>query len=220
MCTPCSPGVAFCTSTRTTTPDPPGVTRAMPDTLLLLRGSSLAVSTDGVVPGIPASGAPIAPASPYIPPASKAPNMPASDETVPASAPPAVPPDGAVVDVVVAQPQARIRSSVAYRMSTSGNGAPNLAGPAPLSTRSAHEREPGRRAGMLSTHHRMVRLLQRPRDGRSTAGADGTKVDLPHPDHLRRGPGHEDLVGDVELVAGDRLLDNFVAQIARQRHDR
>src|SRR5205085_11361857 len=141
---------------------------------------SLAVRTDGVVPGIPASAPPIAPASappiapasaPYMPPASaKAPNTPASDETVPASVPPAVPPDGApVVDVVVAQPQTRTRSSVAYRMSTSGNGAPNLAGPAPLSTRSAHEGEPGRRPRMLSAHNRVIRLLERAGDGRSTA---------------------------------------------------
>src|SRR5947209_427362 len=104
MCTPCSPGVAPCTSTITITPEPPGVTRAVPVTLLLLRDSSVAVAAVGVT-GSGAATAGVGAAA-----------------TVPASA--AV--DDAGGDDAVAQAHARITSSNERRIgTTSGFGAAN-----------------------------------------------------------------------------------------------
>jgi len=39
-------------------------------------------------------------------------------------------------------------------------------------------------------------------------------VDLPHRDHLGRGAGQEDLLGEVELGAGDVAFDHRVAEVA------
>src|SRR5262249_51800202 len=50
-CTPCSPGLAPCTSTITTTPEAAGVMRAFPVTVLLLRDAGLAVPPAGVAAG-------------------------------------------------------------------------------------------------------------------------------------------------------------------------
>jgi hypothetical protein len=45
-------------------------------------------------------------------------------------------------------------------------------------------------------------------------------VDLADRDELGRGAAHEDLVGQVELGAGDVALDDVVAQVAGDLDDR
>ena len=44
--------------------------------------------------------------------------------------------------------------------------------------------------------------------------ADRVVVDLAHGHELGGGPGHEDLVGEVQLGAGDVALDDRVAEVA------
>src|ERR687884_277655 len=55
MWTPCSPGVAPCTSTWTATPSPAWVKRALPEVVLSLRDSSVAMAA---APPPPAGAAP------------------------------------------------------------------------------------------------------------------------------------------------------------------
>src|ERR1700691_1519849 len=56
--------------------------------------------------------------------------------------------------------------------------------------------------------------LEYTRDLAGPAGADRVVVDLAHGHELGRGPGHEDLLGQVQLGAGDVALDHRVAEIA------
>src|SRR5437016_2622747 len=203
MCTPCSPGAACCTSTMTTTPEALGVTRALPVTLLPLRGSSTAVATAGVETGSGAAAAGVG-------------------ATTPASAPAAAAAVGAGEgDDAVAQAQARTRSSEEGRMrGPPRRGRRRYQIHVRCRRGSAHQREPLRGARMLASHRRVIRPLQRARDRRPVAVPDGAEVDLAQADHLRRGPGDEDLVRDVELVPRERLLHHLVAEIAGERHDR
>ena len=57
--------------------------------------------------------------------------------------------------------------------------------------------------------------LHRAGDGAGLAGADRVVVDLADGRQLGRGAGDEDLVGQVELGAGDVALDDLVAEVAR-----
>src|SRR5262245_41170625 len=50
----------------------------------------------------------------------------------------------------------------------------------------------------------------------SGALADGAVIDLADRGDLGGGAGEEDLVGDVELVAGDRLLANIDPLLAQE----
>ena len=62
--------------------------------------------------------------------------------------------------------------------------------------------------------------LQIPGDGPWLAGADGAVVHLTDRRQLSSRAGHEHLVGDVELVAGEPFLHHFHAALAGQIHDR
>src|SRR5581483_12299614 len=62
--------------------------------------------------------------------------------------------------------------------------------------------------------------LQLARHRADAAVADLAVVHLDHGREVRRGPGHEALVGDVELGAVDRALDDLETELlARQLHD-
>src|SRR5437899_3427784 len=56
--------------------------------------------------------------------------------------------------------------------------------------------------------------LQRASDWAGYSVADGAEVELPQAYNFSGGSADEDFVGDVELVAGYRLLDHGVTQIA------
>src|SRR5436190_16737096 len=179
MWTPCGPGVAFCTSTITATPEAVGVTWAFPVSCDPLRGSSVATAIAGGGPAGAAAIPPSVPASAPMP-ASADGMAPASAPAMPPSAPDAaVPPDGAVDDDAVAQAQAIATSKDAKRMGPPRFGRRNLAGLSALSTGSTHEREPARRSRMIAAHRRVIRLLQRADHRRPPPRADGAEVDLP-----------------------------------------
>src|SRR3989440_9793932 len=100
MCTPCSPGEASWTVTRTTTPEAEGVTRAVPVTLLPLLGSRVATATDAGADSIPPSAAEAGVRHPR--------SL--------ASAGSLVPPDAGAEGDEVAHPQARTTRRVARRI--------------------------------------------------------------------------------------------------------
>src|SRR4051794_5733548 len=57
-------------------------------------------------------------------------------------------------------------------------------------------------------------------DRPARAAAELDAVELADRGHLGRGAGEERLVADVELVAGDALLDQLQAEVAADRQDR
>src|SRR5258705_3986959 len=61
-------------------------------------------------------------------------------------------------------------------------------------------------------------LLQFPGDRAGLSVADGTEIDFAQANHFGGSAAHEDLVGNVELVARNGLFDNVVAEVARQRN--
>src|SRR5690606_15840195 len=70
--------------------------------------------------------------------------------------------------------------------------------------------------GGAAAHEVEVGGLQLGGDGAGGPAADRAVVDLAHRRDLGGGAGHEDLVGDVEEVAGEALLDDLVAALAGQ----
>src|SRR3954454_7916842 len=68
--------------------------------------------------------------------------------------------------------------------------------------------------------HLAVELDQPPGEVAGLAAADLAVVDLDHRDELGGGAGEEQLVGEVEVAAGQRLLADLDALVAGKRHDR
>ncbi len=66
----------------------------------------------------------------------------------------------------------------------------------------------------------MVGLLQGLVTGPGLAVADHPEIDLTQADALSGGAADKDFIRSVQLVAGDRLLDHLVSQVASQRDDR
>src|SRR5690606_27643215 len=71
-------------------------------------------------------------------------------------------------------------------------------------------------AGALAADQVEVGLLQLFGDRAATADADLPAVDFANRGDLRGGAGEEGLVGDVDLIAGDALLDPRHAQLFGQ----
>ncbi len=59
--------------------------------------------------------------------------------------------------------------------------------------------------------------LQRVCDRTGLPIADGAEVDLPQADDFGGGAADENFIGDVKLVAGNRLFDYCVPKVSRQR---
>src|SRR4051794_17986209 len=72
------------------------------------------------------------------------------------------------------------------------------------------------RVALRAAVQRVLELpLDGPRDLAGLAGADRAAVDLSHRPQLGRRAGHEHLVVEVELAAGDLALDDLEAAVAR-----
>src|SRR5690606_23444400 len=81
----------------------------------------------------------------------------------------------------------------------------------------SHERQPGVVLGVAALDDREERLLQPMRDRTGLAAPDLAMVDLADRRDLGGGAREEHLVGDVQLVARDRRLDDLDALLAEQR---
>src|SRR4051812_3654987 len=82
--------------------------------------------------------------------------------------------------------------------------------------RSARDHVEPLRVALRAAVQRVLELpLDGARDLAGLAGADRAVVDLSHRRQLGRRAGHEHLVGEVELAAGDLALDDLEAEVAR-----
>src|SRR5919112_4525399 len=79
-----------------------------------------------------------------------------------------------------------------------------------------HRFEPRVAAAMLAADRLPERLLQRPRDRTDGAGGDGPEIHFSDADHFRRGAREEHLVGVVQAVAHQALLDHIDSGVARE----
>src|SRR5713226_10747824 len=78
-----------------------------------------------------------------------------------------------------------------------------------------HRRQPLRGARMASAGELVKFSLQGASDGAGLSAADGAEVDLAQAHDFGSGSADEDFIGDVKLVAGNRLLYHGVTQITR-----
>src|ERR1700693_4991090 len=81
-------------------------------------------------------------------------------------------------------------------------------------------RKPSVAIALLAAHDCVELLLQRLGVGADRAFADLDLVDGTDRGDLRGGAGEERLIGDVEHLAGNHLLDNWNAQVARHLQHR
>src|SRR5215469_18974170 len=82
-----------------------------------------------------------------------------------------------------------------------------------------HWRKPLLRAGMSSAGQLVERSLQFARNRTRLAAPNGTEVDLSQSDHLGCGSADEYLVGNIELITGDRFFKQGVSHVACNRDE-
>ena len=82
------------------------------------------------------------------------------------------------------------------------------------------ERQGLRGLGHTPQRSSQSRYFREPRgDGAAHTLPDGPEIELANAEDLRGGAAYEQLVRHIELIAGERLLANLVAEVLREDHD-